>query len=67
MRDAINQLLSGADGGGGASRLEMLEKMASGLYNIVKLLLPLPCILLYSPKPCEKWGLMLSTFYRWKI
>lgn len=51
MRDAINKTSCCQEmGGGGASRLEMLEKMASGLYNNI-ILTSLPCILLYSPKP----------------
>lgn len=36
-------------GGGGASRLEMLEKMASSLYNIIKLFLPLFLVFFYTP------------------
>lgn len=50
MRDAINKTSCCQEmGGDGASRLEMLEKMASGLYNIIILFLPLFLVFFYTP------------------
>lgn len=43
-------------GGGGASRLEMLEKMVSGLYNVIKLFLPLFLVFFYTPQNHVKNG-----------
>ena len=64
MRAAINKRKLAAVrrvmGGGGASRLEMLEKMASGLYY-KSLLTSLFCILFILPK--TMWKMWAKCYY----